>query len=518
VPSCPTAGMAGCCTTPTGEFCDYGALDPASVAQDQFGCLSIGGQWTGSSATDAGSDSGGDAGVCTPNTFRCSGPADLEVCNSTGTAWIAQGTCASSVCWNGRCVTCAPGALGCSGQQPQQCNGSGTAWQNLGPACSGATPACSNGACSVCVAGALGCNGSQPQRCNTTGTACQDVGSVCAGITSTCLDGLCASTTGTSCQAGGAGMTTCGAGGSGSESCCASLEVPGGTFDRAYDSFVDAGVTIAADGGPPGEAAPASVSAFRLDRNLVTVGRFRQFVSAVVGGWLPAPGEGKHTHLNGGFGLVNVGAPPDAGPVYETGWDATWNANLATTVSGWNSNLIQGVNATWTKTVGSNENLPITLADWWESYAFCIWDGGFLPSHAELEFAAAGGSEQRQYPWSPPYPGATSVSCSNANYTGCLMGAAANAVGSESPAGDGKWGQSDLAGNVWEWTLDWNYSGGLTVCVNCANLAPAAASAGVVRGGSFLYSASDLIGQFVQDAPKNYRAPGDAGFRCARTP
>ena len=35
---------------------------------------------------------------------------------------------------------------------------------------------------------------------------------------------------------------------------------------------------VAADGGPTGEADPASVSGFRLDKYLVTVGRFRQYV------------------------------------------------------------------------------------------------------------------------------------------------------------------------------------------------------------------------------------------------
>jgi formylglycine-generating enzyme required for sulfatase activity len=51
------------------------------------------------------------------------------------------------------------------------------------------------------------------------------------------------------------------------------------------------------------------------------------------------------------------------------------------------------------------------------------------------------------------------IDCSYANYdyggtAYCLAyPGAANRVGSESPKGDGKYGQADLAGNVWEWTL-----------------------------------------------------------------
>src|SRR5580704_6839465 len=59
---------------------------------------------------------------------------------------------------------------------------------------------------------------------------------------------------------------------------------------------------------------------------------------------------------------------------------------------------------TWTETAGSSENLPITEAHWYAAYAFCIWDGGFLPSEAEWNYAAAGGSDQRAYPWSPAFP------------------------------------------------------------------------------------------------------------------
>jgi formylglycine-generating enzyme required for sulfatase activity len=178
------------------------------------------------------------------------------------------------------------------------------------------------------------------------------------------------------------------------------LEVTGGTFYRTYDpSSIDAGayvlVILAADGGPTGEGDPATVSSFRLDEYDVTVGRFRQFVNAWNGGWLPAEGSGKHTHLNGRLGLVN-GASPGT---YETGWASSDDSKVAPT----NANLTPPPTS-WTPSAGSNENLPIDNVNWWEAYAFCIWDGGFLPSEAEWEYAAAGGSQQREYPWGSTDP------------------------------------------------------------------------------------------------------------------
>ena len=182
------------------------------------------------------------------------------------------------------------------------------------------------------------------------------------------------------------------------------------------------------------------------------------------------------------------------------------------TASAWNDDLATG---TWTPAAASNEDLPITQLDWYEAYAFCIWDGGFLPSEAEWNYAAAGGSEQRAYPWSPAFPpGSDAVDCTQANFDGCPAGRV-EAVGLKSPAGDGKWGQADLAGNVWEWNLDWYEDRYVTPCVDCANLT--AADYHVIRGGSFGNIASALLVSFRAFDPPYYR--GDlVGVRCARAP
>ena len=218
------------------------------------------------------------------------------------------------------------------------------------------------------------------------------------------------------------------------------------------------------------------MSSFRLDKYLVTVGRFRQFVAAWNhgAGYLPPAGSGKHTHLNSGQGLENSGRPG----TYETGWDAVdWNN--ATDVDPTTTNLQCGYD-TRTATATTNENLPIDCVNWWESYAFCIWDGGFLPSEAEWEYAAAGGSKQREYPWGTAAPGmANRYAIYGGYYAGNATGIAA--VGYAS-LGAGYWGQFDLAGEVYEWNLDWLAFYG-NPCTHCATLT--GPDDRVLRGGAF---------------------------------
>ena len=317
----------------------------------------------------------------------------------------------------------------------------------------------------------------------------------------------------TSCQGGGPGLNNCG---TGNESCCASEEVVGGTYYRTYANGGDGGM---------GEADPATVSGFRLDKYDVTVGRFRQFVNAVLppdggGGWLPPAASGKHTHLNAGSGLAN-GASPGT---YETGWVASDNGYISPTTGNLEcGDPGIGDTSTWTASAGSQENLPISCVNWYEAYAFCIWDGGFLPSEAEWEYAAAGGSEQREFPWGSTTPGAANQYAIYGDGNGrCYYptGTLATCTGVANIApvgtatlGAGLWGQLDLAGELWEWNLDW-YAPYIDPCADCANLT--GGSSRVIRSGYYLVGASQLLAPYRNDyTPTNGL---DFGFRCARTP
>jgi formylglycine-generating enzyme required for sulfatase activity len=275
--------------------------------------------------------------------------------------------------------------------------------------------------------------------------------------------------------------------------------------------------------GPFAESDPASVSGFRLDKYEVTVGRFRQFVSAWDGGsgFLPAAGSGKHAHLNGGQGLVNAGAVgADGGVAYETGWLASDDANVRpTTPNLTTACFVPG--ATWTAAGGSQERLPINCVTREEAIAFCIWDGGFLPSEAEWEYAAAGGSQLLEHPWGTTDPSTSDhYAIYGCNYPGGVPDASASctSVANIAPvgfasAGAGLWGQLDLEGNLWEWNQDF-YATYVDPCADCAYLTDT--SLDVFRGGSFQIDPAWLPPR-RNDVPSGNRYY-TAGFRCARTP
>jgi formylglycine-generating enzyme required for sulfatase activity len=271
----------------------------------------------------------------------------------------------------------------------------------------------------------------------------------------------------------------------GNESCCASTVVPGGTYNRSNDANY-----------------PATVSDFRLDRFEVTVGRFRAFVEAYPGS-KPAAGAGAHPLITG------------------SGWDTAWDGadgGSSGELPADKDALIAAVKCssqyqTSTDTPAGNENLPMNCMTWYEAFAFCVWDGGRLPTEAEWNYAAAGGAEQRVYPWSIP-ANSTTIGSTYAVYNGASIGI----VGSK-PAGDGKWGQADLSGNLWEWNLDWYKSPYPTFtipCDNCANIQDA--SYRVIRGGGWSDTAPGSLSSGVRG---NVDPPGRGyfiGARCARTP
>jgi formylglycine-generating enzyme required for sulfatase activity len=228
--------------------------------------------------------------------------------------------------------------------------------------------------------------------------------------------------------------------------------------------------------------------------------------------------------VNAGMGVQ--GNPPVSGAgghahILNSGWEAGWNASLATTTASLVSALkCDAPLQSWTDTAGDSESRPISCVTWYEAMAFCVWDGGYLPTEAEWNYAAAGGDQQRAYPWSVPAAALTldgnhasffdGESCVGDGLPGCSLTDLVE-VGTK-PAGNGRWGHSDLAGNVTEWTLDWA-APYISDCTDCADLA--LATRREIRGGGFNSSPSSL-----RTATRSGLSPGSRistlGFRCAR--
>lgn len=278
---------------------------------------------------------------------------------------------------------------------------------------------------------------------------------------------------------------TCGR--NGNDDCCASLLVEGGSFFRVYD--------IAGDEFSGTNDAPATISSFRLDKYEVTVGRFRAFVNA-----------GKGTELS---------PPPTGGGARSTipwaGWKAQWDQELPDNPAALLAMLkCLSSGYTWTDTPGASELLPIGCVGWHVGLAFCIWDGGFLPTHAEWLYAAGGGDQQRAYPWSSP-PNSTEIRSFHAVYSN--EHAFYMPVGLK-PLGDGRWGHSDLAGNMHEWVFDW--TGLLPMpCTDCARIEEPNVSH-TYKGGSWGDASKDVRNTSQRGRPVNYYPEVKNGLRCAR--
>jgi formylglycine-generating enzyme required for sulfatase activity len=448
--------------------------------------------------------------VCTilpPGATTCSADrTTIVTCGPDLVSNIPVAACPNQTCVAGACSgVCAPSQTRCEGQQPQSCGPDGQ-WQDNG-ACT-ASQTCIDGACGgVCGPTQAQCAGSQPQTCTAAGQW-QDAGPSCSdALGSFCSGGSCRHPP--SCTASAPATLACGAAG---ENCCTSPAVPPGTF---YRDYVNDGT------GPTQQASSATVSAFRLDKYDVTVGRFRVFVDAWTNGYRPPAGSGKHTHLNGGLGLVNsdpaVVGNPDPSLHYEPGWIPGDNAYLALTTSNLICSMATPPASTWTVTPGADEKLPMNCVDWYEAYAFCIWDGGFLPSEAEYAYAAAGGSEDREYPWGSTPPGTASQYAIYFYYypdgSGTFLGVPNFAPVGTATLGAGKWTQLDLVGEVFQWSLD--YVEQYTGCVDCANTT--ANMERVFRGSGFGNEEGFLVPTFRGYAYADGR--GDpVGFRCARSP
>jgi formylglycine-generating enzyme required for sulfatase activity len=290
-------------------------------------------------------------------------------------------------------------------------------------------------------------------------------------------------------------------------SCCDAIELPGGAFRLGRCVGIGAGCTDAYNPGYTTDVPEhdATLSPFALDRFEVTVGRFRRFVEQY--GGAPAQGAGAHPLIA------------------NSGWQSAWNDRIAASRDALIADLHcpppSSFEPTWTDAPGARESYAINCVSWYDAFAFCAWEGKRLPTNAEWEYAAAGGEENRLFPWGSEPP--------TEAHANSLIGKVTDGtyeewnamqfrpVGSY-PLGMGRWGHMDLAGNMAEWCLDTVEPTAYvdTPCNDCADLVEGPGGWRVGRGGSIHQRERDLRSA-GRGLGEPHQRSDSHGFRCAQS-
>ncbi|MBM7790887.1 formylglycine-generating enzyme family protein [Tenggerimyces flavus] len=282
------------------------------------------------------------------------------------------------------------------------------------------------------------------------------------------------------------------------------VRLPAGMFRMGGDdpdAFVDDG---------EGPVRTVTVRPFAIDATAVTNRQFAAFVKATE--YVTEAERFGWSYVFHQF--VEPGAPLVDGSVPGAPW---WRP-------------VRG--ATWWSPEGPGSSVttrpqhPVVHVSWTDALLYATWAGKRLPTEAEWEYAARGGLDQARFAWGDELTPRGRWRCniwqgefprSNTEDDGHVGTAAVKSFGPND------FGLYEVAGNVWEWCMDWfsadwhvEESGPTRIDPQ----GPVDGTSRVMRGGSYLchesYCNRYRVAARTSNTPDS--STGNLGFRCAFTP
>jgi len=170
------------------------------------------------------------------------------------------------------------------------------------------------------------------------------------------------------------------------------------------------------------------------------------------------------------------------------------------------------IKRTWYPQEGYDDH-PAVCVTWYGAAQFCHSYGCRLPTEAEWEYAARGGTTaEYHFGDSELQLGEYAWYQANSKVGGFWGRRKSHPVGLKKP---NQFGLYDILGNIWEWCYDW-YAKDYYLNSPVKNPpGPAAGKHKIIRGGSWYYDAHSL-----RSANRNWHKPFNwlcnVGFRCVK--